>query len=122
MSELDKQIGGDHYKSQYQPIQLITKLKMNFFQGNILKYLTRFKNKDGQRDLQKALHYCQLGAELNPENHSEFNRDTAIHYVVANALDDYFVDFIENICNQNWIWCMTYISRINDAEYERKQQ
>lgn len=120
MSALDIQIGGEHYKGHHQPIQLITELHLNFFQGNILKYPSRFRSKNGVEDLNKAIHYCQLGAELNPENYAKFDRDIAIHYVKANSLDDTFADFIEQICNQNWIWCMEYINKIKDAEYEIK--
>ena len=120
MSALDTQIGGGHYKGQHQPIQLIAKLNLNFFQGNILKYPSRFQKKNGKEDLTKALHYCQLGAELNPENHAEFNRESAIHYVCSNALDSSFVDFIEHICNQNWIWCSSYISQLIDKYYGSK--
>lgn len=120
MSALNNQIGGEHYKGLHQPIQLITRLRLNFFQGNILKYPCRFKRKNGIEDLNKAIHYCQLGAELNPTNYAKFNRDTASHYVVTNALDDTFVDFIEQICNQNWLWCMEYINKIKDTEYGSK--
>jgi hypothetical protein len=57
----DYQIGGDHYsKYKIQPIEYITKNKLDFSQGNVIKYVTRFKDKNGLEDLQKAQHYLDL--------------------------------------------------------------
>ena len=62
---LETQIGGDHYKKmKIQPIELITKLKLNFIQGNVIKYISRDKNNITE-DLNKAIHYCELGIELD---------------------------------------------------------
>lgn len=56
----DIEIGGKHYISKYQPVQLIEKVRMFFCCGNIIKYIFRHKNKSGKQDLLKALHYCDL--------------------------------------------------------------
>ncbi len=66
MSALDNQIGGSHYKSGYQPVELFARLSLNAFQANIIKYLSRFKRKNGREDLEKAMHYTQLMGELQP--------------------------------------------------------
>ena len=64
-SAFDEQVGGSHYKSMpYQPICLIGMLELDFFQGNVVKYVTRYKLKDGVRDLEKAKHYCKMAMEL----------------------------------------------------------
>jgi hypothetical protein len=56
-----KQIGGDHYKSFHiQPYEFISKNNLSFFQGNVVKYVCRYLNKNGVEDLQKIIHYCQL--------------------------------------------------------------
>ena len=57
---LEKEIGGNHYKGNYQPVELIEKVRMYFCCGNVLKYVYRHKNKNGRQDLEKALHYCDL--------------------------------------------------------------
>lgn len=57
---LEKEIGGNHYKSDYQPIELMEKVRMYACCANILKYSFRYKNKNGRQDLEKALHYCDL--------------------------------------------------------------
>lgn len=50
------QIGGNHYSIlKYDPWWLIRHSRCNFFQGSVIKYVTRYKNKNGLQDLQKAL-------------------------------------------------------------------
>lgn len=63
-SALDSQVGGDHYKLAIQPIEFITKNCLDFIQGNIVKYATRHKTKNGVEDLKKVIHYAQLAAKL----------------------------------------------------------
>lgn len=64
-SALSQQIGGSHYKMMpFQPICLIGMLDLDFCQGNVVKYVSRYKLKDGVRDLEKAKHYCQMAMEL----------------------------------------------------------
>ena len=62
---LDKQVGGDHYKNlEIQPIEFIHRNDLNFCQGNIIKYATRYKSKNGVEDLKKVKHYAELLARL----------------------------------------------------------
>ena len=62
---LDVQVGGGHYKNMaIQPIEFTHKNNLNFCQGNIIKYITRYKNKNGKEDLEKVIHYAQLLIEL----------------------------------------------------------
>ena len=58
---LDKQIAGDHYsKHPIQPIEYITANKLNFIEGNIVKLVTRHRDKGGVVDIDKLIHYAQL--------------------------------------------------------------
>lgn len=65
MSALETQHGGNHYKHGIQPIEYIHANELNFFEGNVVKYTTRHKFKNGAEDLKKALHYCQMILELD---------------------------------------------------------
>ena len=57
----DKQVGGSHYKSfNIQPYEFISKNDLSFFQGNVIKYVCRYLNKNGIEDLEKIIHYCEL--------------------------------------------------------------
>lgn len=65
MSAKDNQIGGSHYKVMaFQPIELIALTKCSFIQGCIIKYISRYKNKNGAQDIRKCIHYAQLAIEL----------------------------------------------------------
>lgn len=59
-SVLDYQEGGDHYKLPIQPIEYITKNNLGYIEGNVVKYITRWKNKNGVEDLKKAKHYIEM--------------------------------------------------------------
>lgn len=60
-TSLDVQVGGSHYKDMaIQPIEFILKNKLGFCEGNILKYVCRYKNKNGVEDLKKARHYLDI--------------------------------------------------------------
>ena len=62
---MTKQVGGDHYsKLAIQPVEYITKNKLTYLQGNVIKYITRYKDKNGLQDLQKARHYVDMLIEL----------------------------------------------------------
>ena len=56
----DKQIGGSHYKHFHIPYEFISKNDLSFFQGNVIKYVCRYKFKNGVEDLEKIKHYCEL--------------------------------------------------------------
>jgi hypothetical protein len=57
----DKQIGGSHYKDcAIQPIDYIVKNNLDFLEGNVVKYITRWREKGGIEDLKKAKHYLEL--------------------------------------------------------------
>ena len=61
MSAIDKQIGGDHYKSMaIQPIEYIQANKLRFIEGNIVKYISRWREKNGNEDLKKIKHYVEF--------------------------------------------------------------
>ncbi len=58
MEANEVQVGGDHYKKQtIQPWDAITAWKLGFLDGNAVKYLARWKTKNGLQDLRKAQHY-----------------------------------------------------------------
>lgn len=55
------QIGGSHYKDMaIQPAEFIYRNKLDFFTGNAIKYLCRWRVKAGKEDLMKARHYIDL--------------------------------------------------------------
>ena len=86
-SALSQQIGGSHYKAMpFQPICLIGMLGLGFCQGNVVKYVSRYKLKDGVNDLAKAKHYCQMAEELE-------NKQAPDAVYLSEAIDDVW-DFV----------------------------
>lgn len=62
---LDTQIGGEHYKKHaIQPVEFITKNKLGFLEGCVIKRICRYEDKNGLEDLKKAKHEIDLLIEL----------------------------------------------------------
>ena len=61
LMEQNKQVGGNHYdKMKIQPITFIVDNNIPFIEGNIIKYVCRWKDKGGVEDLKKAKHYLDI--------------------------------------------------------------
>ena len=62
---LDVQVAGDHYKElPIQPVEYIHANGIGYFEGNVIKYVSRWRAKGGIKDLEKARHYIDLLIEL----------------------------------------------------------
>lgn len=69
---IDKQEGGGHYKDMaIQPVEYIHGNNIPFIEGCVIKYVSRWRNKNGIEDLKKAKHFLELLIEL--ENNKESN-------------------------------------------------
>lgn len=59
------QEGGNHYKDMaIQPAEYIHANALGYFEGNVVKYVSRWRKKNGIEDLKKARHYVDLLIEL----------------------------------------------------------
>ena len=68
-SALDVQVGGGHYKGlRIQPVEYIMANNIPYMEGNIIKYVTRWRSKAGVQDLEKAVHYLQMLIEQEKKN------------------------------------------------------
>lgn len=66
---LDVQVGGDHYKSMaIQPMEYSMANKLDACQHTIIKYVTRFRDKGGIQDLEKAKHCIELLIHFERQN------------------------------------------------------
>ncbi len=67
MEALEMQIGGGHYKDMpMQPIEFLQAAGLPFTLSNCVKYLARWKSKNGVEDLRKVVHYLALHEEVPP--------------------------------------------------------
>ena len=63
-----QQVGGAHYATKaIQPWDFIIANNLGYLEGNIVKYVSRWKDKGGVEDLKKAQHYLQKLIEVNDE-------------------------------------------------------
>ena len=58
------QVGGSHYKDMViQPFHFAMANNFNAFQFAVVKYASRYLNKNGVQDLKKIMHFCELEIE-----------------------------------------------------------
>jgi hypothetical protein len=73
-SSLSKQVAGTHYKDlPIQPVEYIYANAIGYFEGNVIKYVSRWRAKNGIADLEKAKHYIELLIELENKNARKTN-------------------------------------------------
>jgi len=59
-------INPDHYKQgKIEVIDFILDQKFNYLEGNIIKYISRYKTKNGVEDLRKAKWYLKELISVN---------------------------------------------------------
>ena len=83
MSAYKKQLGGSNYKNMVvQPSEFINKNKLQFAEGNAIKYICRHAHKGERQDLEKAKHYIDMILErdypLVPMTEEEEYRNAGI--------------------------------------------
>jgi hypothetical protein len=49
-----------HYEAKITPVEYIHANDLDFFRGNVVKYVSRDKRKNGAEDIRKAIHYLQM--------------------------------------------------------------
>ena len=61
-----QQVGGTHYKDKaIQPWDYIASNSLGYLEGNVVKYVSRWREKGGVQDLKKAMHYLTKLIEVN---------------------------------------------------------
>lgn len=92
MSANNEQVGGEHYRRHgtLQHWDVVNHFGLDYFQGQITKYVMRWKDKNGLQDLKKARHFLDKYIELaEGESRGESNSvsawQTVARYVDANA-------------------------------------
>ena len=75
----DKQYGGTHYQCQtIQPWDYVTANNLGYLEGTAIKYITRWRHKNGIEDIRKAIHFLEKLVEVETANRStqlEFDFD-----------------------------------------------
>jgi hypothetical protein len=65
----DRQVAGEHYQSAIQPWDYIVGNNIGYLEGNVIKYVSRWRKKGGVEDLYKAQHYLEklISLEMGDE-------------------------------------------------------
>ena len=123
MINKNKEVGGTHYADmKIEPIELICALDVDFIQGSIIKYISRYKNKNGVEDLNKALHYCNIGFSNIPSPDRkkwclDRSADLCIHeYCVLNDFSNVIETAITNCCVGDYPACANEIKRLIEEQ------
>ena len=65
MAAIQSQVGGDHYRTMpIQPVEFLHANNIPYIEGAVIKYVCRWKKKNGIEDLKKARHFLDLLIEL----------------------------------------------------------
>lgn len=73
----ERQVGGSHYKRPgiVEHWDIVAQHQLDYFQGQITKYVMRWRDKGGLQDLEKAQHFLEKYIELaKAEGASLFER------------------------------------------------
>lgn len=116
------QVGGTHYQGyDYQPIELIEDLKLNFTEGCILKYAIRFRDKGGKEDLLKALDYVKrelikyLDTPEEERKVKKVDQETIaniVFFAIQDRVKDEDKDFIINVAKYLHAGMMTKVGEV----------
>ena len=109
MKRKNKQVGGSHYESlKIEPIELFIKYNVNWFQGEAIKYCSRFLNKNGKQDLLKAIQVCDLADSLGlsirpllPLFNIDLDRDFLNKYISQFEYSEVLGDIIHYLLVEN---------------------
>jgi hypothetical protein len=98
----DVQIGGRHYKTKYEHWDLVFDTGMGYFDGQVTRYVTRWRNKDGVEALKKARHFILKMKELGPRSwpaRRQFDYGLIRRYVMENELHEFEIVIIETMAH-----------------------
>ena len=124
MRRKNKQVGGSHYESlKIEPVELFVKCNTNWFQGEVIKYCSRFLNKNGKQDLLKAIQVCDLadslGLSIRPIFSMELDKDFLNRYITQFEYSE-VLDVIINylLVDNNYLLAGAKIVDLKNMYYE----
>lgn len=118
-SVLETQVGGSHYKNMtMQPVEFAVKANLSFIQGSIVKYVSRYKSKNGKQDIDKAIHFAKLAIELNGKG-DDFLTSLGIAYTYCrtNKMSKLQTNVIVSAVKEDYYNVIRYCNQILKQEY-----
>lgn len=65
MSANEKQVGGEHYRTEYQHWDWAIDIRLGYLESAATKYITRWPKKNGVQDVKKGIHYLEKAMEAH---------------------------------------------------------
>ena len=124
MRRKNKQVGGSHYESlKIEPVELFVKCNTNWFQGEVIKYCSRFLNKNGKQDLLKAIQVCDLadsfGLSIRPIFIPKLDNDFLNKYISQFEYSEVLRDIINYLLvDHNYLLAGAKIVDLKNMYYE----
>ena len=124
MRRKNKQVGGSHYESlKIEPVELFVKYNVNWFQGEAIKYCSRFLNKNGKQDLLKAIQVCDLadslGLSIRPIFIPKLDKDFLNKYISQFEYGEVLRDIINHLLvDHNYLLAGAKIVDLKNMYYE----
>lgn len=119
---LDRQVGGEHYsKGGIQPIHFTETNNLTFSEGNVVKYITRYKHKNGLQDLEKVDHYLDFIEKYSETDrcYSEVDID---EYCVSNEFNEYQTNVLCSMFNYLLVEDIYYIEKAKQYLNKLKEE
>ena len=84
MKANERQVGGVHYQvkgSELQHWDVVAHFDLDYFQGQITKYVMRWRDKNGVEDLEKAAHYLEKYIEVEKAKRKARVEDDGVYAI-----------------------------------------
>lgn len=73
-----KQVGGNHYRTKYQHWDFMIKYDVPYMEGQLTRYVTRARKKNGIEDMEKGVHYIEKVLSLSVYDNIQTKRGKGI--------------------------------------------
>lgn len=111
---LKEQIGGSHYNQmKIEPVEFIQANGIGFCEGNIIKYVSRYRFKNGVEDLKKARHYLEMLIESMEDSETVDFSEVPVPVSIEHQSDeiifkvsstDEFFAIVANLLSRGYRW------------------
>ncbi len=99
MKASERQVGGNHYKSEYQHWDWAIDIRLGYLESAASKYITRWRGKNGVQDVEKAIHYLEKALEANREGRlHNWSHTQNANYEMATLANHKTIKFINLNC------------------------
>lgn len=131
----EQQVGGNHYERfKVEPVIVFAAFNFNWFQGEILKYVSRFQFKNGKQDLNKAIHIAQMAEDLKvydkKKKHVKFVQLVYKRKPLADLVEDYRKQFeyeeyitviLIGLIEENYLYVKEQVIKLREKYYGKEK-